>query len=178
MSKILSPILLDETGQQINQTLQQIEQALRKTSATIDDTLTAETSTWSSQKITNALTTLTSSGTPTSALTFEPIAATPLHIKTTVETAGTIQLTLSNGEITQTFLAAIEQPGIYNWDDATIQVESSEVIQTSNVLYGIYGLENTNTLQTSGGASTIQYSTLAAASSSYDFIFGGGAADY
>lgn len=175
MSK-LQPILLDQTGQQINQTLQQIHQTLAANAAALDDTKTTTFSTWSSNKIVNALASAATISDSTTS-TFTPIAATPLHILTTIEEAGPISLVLSNGATSQYFAATIDQAGTYNWTEATLQLSDGSIIQTNNTLYAIYALPDTNTLKTDGGTSTITYNTIAAASSSYDFIFGGNATD-
>ena len=57
MSKITSPILLDTTGQEINDTLKGIQDVLLAQNTLINDETTAANRVWSSKKITEALTT-------------------------------------------------------------------------------------------------------------------------
>ena len=88
MSTITRPILLDETGRAINETLGQIRDALLRGKAAIDDEVVSKTSVWSSAKLGAALT----AEDPASATQELPIAAVespPRELAGDLTSAGT-----------------------------------------------------------------------------------------
>ena len=181
MSKITSPILLDATGQNINETLQGIQYALKCRNTIIDDTTTCDTTTWSSKKIAEVLTvTAIESG---STVTINPIAATPLVVAGYVE-AGTLNLTQTNG--TQTIERSVYIPvaGHFTWTTGELIVaENGEIARLA--ANSIKALPGTNTLTISAGTMDVKYRTLSTGSGSdggscdcsWDIISGGSAAE-
>ena len=80
MSKITSPILLDSTGQDINNTLKGIHDALKAANTLIDDNSVSSDRIWSSQKIIEALT-IDAVENGTNFVSFDSIGATRPQIK-------------------------------------------------------------------------------------------------
>lgn len=124
MSKITSPILLDSTGRDINETLKGIRDALTA-KALIDDNIVGYNSTWSSQKILEALT-IEEKTTGATQVTFDSIAASPLQVKTVVSQAPImVQLTLIGAEPDhiQRVEYLVPLNGTYYWDTGLFIME-------------------------------------------------------
>lgn len=181
MSKITSPILLDTTGQNINETLQGIQYALQCKNTVIDDTITSDTTTWSSKKIAEALTTTAIEHGAT--VTFTPIAATPIIVAGNVE-AGTLTLVQTNS--TQTIERSVYIPvaGHFTWTTGELIVaENGEVARLA--ANSIKALPGTNTLTISAGTMDVKYRTIGTSGGSddgscdcsWDIISGGSAAE-
>ena len=179
MSEITKPILLDETGQEINETLASIQSALVKANhAFIDDDVTAKDRVWSSQKITEALTVEeTSSG---ATISISPIAATPLKITSTHDGVATVTITHTNAAGKElTYTTVIPAAGTYNW--VTGELELTEGVTAQLNSHAIMALNGTNTLSIDNGSMTVIYHTIGTGSggseTSWDVIFGGNASE-
>ena len=174
MSKITSPILLDTTGQEINDTLKGIQDVLLAQNTLINDETTAANRVWSSKKITEALTTTeTSSGT---SIICTPIAATPVEISGNVVADTTIVLTQTNGEKTLTREVYIPVDGFFNWSTGNLETTSGQVVGLMG--HSILALKGTNTFSISVGTITAKYHIIGssnASAPSWDVIHGGNA---
>lgn len=173
MTTISSPILLDQTGQSINETLQGISETLRAANTLIDDEGTSATRVWSSQKTVAALT-ATESNTG-STIICNPIAATPVVVYGTFE-AGPLTLTQTNGSKTRTYSTYLPANGTYNFGTGELQLENGEItyLAATNIL----ALPGANTFSISEGTITVEVRVLGSGSSaapSYDIIYGGNA---
>ena len=156
MSKITSPILLDSTGQDINNTLKDIHNALRAANTLIDDTSVSENTVWSSQKIIEALTVeATVSG--TNLVSFDSIGATRLQVKTVISNAPTqIKVTL-NGEEVVDYLAPLN--GIYYLDTGLFIMEDGTETRLDD--HYIIAAQGNNILEISGVDSVeVTYKTI------------------
>jgi spore germination protein YaaH len=180
MSKITSPILLDSTGKDINETLQGIQYALKCGNTIIDDRNTSDTTTWSSKKIAEVLTvTAVQSG---STVTISPIAATPIIVSGYVE-AGNLTLTQSNDKHSITRTVYIPVAGHFTWTTGELIVaENGEVARLA--ANAIKAFPGTNTLTISAGTMDVKYRTIGTGSGSddpcdcsWDIISGGSAAE-
>ena len=174
MSKITSPILLDSTGQDINNTLKDIHNALRAANTLIDDTSVSENTVWSSQKIIEALTVeATVSG--TNLVSFDSIGATRLQVKTVISNAPTqIKVTL-NGEEVVDYLAPLN--GIYYLDTGLFIMEDGTETRLDD--HYIIAAQGNNILEISGVDSVeVTYKTISKQSGGsidFDVINGGSA---
>ena len=146
MSKITSPILLDSTGQEINETLKGIRDALTARSL-IDDNIVSLKKTWSSQKILDALTKETSVE-GINSVSFNSIEAAPIEIMTVISKAPiTVKATLTSGDtLLQETSYLIPMNGTYYWDTGLFILEDG----TSTTLASHYFVaaqgENTLTM--------------------------------
>lgn len=177
MSTITKPILLDSTGQDINATLQGILKVLQAQSPVIDDNITSDTTVWSSQKITNALTSLVS--VEGQEVSIEPIAATPIEIISVVEEPASLILKHAGNGKTIHYEIAIPQAGSFNWSTGILTLEDGSISNLEG--FSIMAFPGTNTLSINNGTMTLNYHTLAAGGStcdcSWDIISGGSAAE-
>lgn len=174
MSKITAPILLDSTGQAINDTLIEIKEALLARNTVIDDTSTSETRVWSSKKIVDTFTKKEQTSVGSSVVCL-PVAATPLIVEGDVE-IGELQLTISNEETSQTFNTYIPAAGHYNWATGLLTLPNG---QTAIIAaHPIMALENTNTISINQGTIQVTYRALAGGTSSdWSIIHGGDATE-
>lgn len=176
MSKITSPILLDTTGQEINDTLKGIQDVLLAQNTLIDDNITATNRVWSSKKITEALT--VSESQTGSVVICNPIAATPVIITGDVEADTTIILTQTNGTKTLERSVYIPVAGHFNWATGNLELESGEIVGL--VGHSIVALTGTNTFSINTGVITVKYhviGTTSAEAPSWDVIYGGSATE-
>lgn len=178
MSKITSPILLDTTGQDINETLKGIKEVLLSQNTLIDDTTTAADRVWSSKKITEALTIKkTFSG---STVICEPIAATPIIVESTVE-IGDLLLTQTNGTNTIERRIYVPAAGRYNWTTGLLVLEDGN--RTHLSAHSIKALSGINTFTISNGSMDVTCRIIGTSSGetpetpTWDVIYGGGAAE-
>ena len=178
MSKITSPILLDSTGQEINETLKGIRDALLGHGTLIDDETTATDKVWSSNKIVKALT-IEETVSGTTSVSFNAIAATPLTIKTAISQAPiTVSLMMSstNGSSRQ-WDYLVPTNGTYNWSTGVLVMEDGTEIQL--VGHSIKAFDGASTLKVDGADSIeVSYKTISKQSGgSVDFeIINGGSA--
>ena len=110
MSTITRPILLDETGRAINETLGQIRDALLRGKAAIDDETVSKTSVWSSAKLVAALT-VEDSASATQELTIAAVESTPIDLAVELPSAGTYTLRQQAGARTITYDFTVPAPG-------------------------------------------------------------------
>lgn len=177
MSKITSPILLDSTGQNMNETLVGIRSALMSQNALIDDSTTTTLHTWSSQKITEALTvTKTESG---STVTCKPIAATHVIVETVVANPGMLELTQTMGEYVKTYSVYVPAPGRFNFNTGILTLNDGNVANLVGTT--ILALDGTNTFTLNSGSMDVSYRAMGVgeggSSTTWDVIFGGFAAE-
>lgn len=179
MSEITKPILLDETGQVINETLDGIRDALVKVNhAFIDDNTTAPDRVWSSQKITDALT--IEETTVGSVIVIDPIAATPIKVESTVTEEVEATITQTNGDKTLYYTTVIPAAGTYNWNTGELTLTSGAVAQLNS--HSIMALDGTNTFSINSGSMSMVFHTIGTSTGggsevSWDVIFGGTAAE-
>ena len=174
MSKITSPILLDSTGQDINNTLKGIHDALKAANTLIDDSVASDKTVWSSQKIIDALTfEETVSG--TNSVMFSSIGGTRLEIKTVISNAPIQILATLNGEEVVDYLAPLN--GIYYLDTGLFIMENGTETRLDD--HYIIAAQGNNTLEISGvDAVEVTYKTISKQSGGsvdFDVINGGSA---
>lgn len=176
MSLVTSPILLDSTGQDINETLKGIQDALLAANTLIDDESTAENRVWSSKKITDALTVIqTDTG---NTVICSPIAATPIIVSGYVE-EGNLTLTQSNGTSSIERQVYVPATGHFTWTTGALKLENGETAILA--AHAIKALKGTNTFTISAGTIDVKYHTIGTGTGSsapaWDVIFGGSAAE-
>lgn len=110
MSTITRPILLDETGRAINETLGQIRDALLRGKAAIDDEAVSKTSVWSSAKLVAALT-VEKSASAQRELAIDAVESTPVELAVELPSAGTYTLRQQAGTRTITYDFTVPAPG-------------------------------------------------------------------
>ena len=110
MSTVTRPILLDETGRAINETLGEIRDALLRGKAAIDDEVVSKAATWSSAKIVAALT-VEKSASAQRELTVAAVETTPIDLAVELPSAGTYTLRQQAGARTITYDFTIPAPG-------------------------------------------------------------------
>lgn len=177
MSSIISPILLDSTGQDINKTLSEIRDALGCCCQhlPIDDTITSPDFVWSSKKMVEAF---TSKETITGmSVSFDPIAATPIEVITTVKEQTTLQLIHTNNEQSFTYEVVIPAAGTLNWATGELILENGAIAELQE--QPIMALEGTNALTISGGTMEVKYHIARGAAEPivWDVICGGTSAE-
>ena len=177
MSKITSPILLDSTGQEINETLKGIRNALEARTL-IEDNITSPFKTWSSKKIVDALT-VEEVVTGTNYVSFDSSAATPIQLETVIAKAPiSIKVTLTDEENhiwgTEYY---VPLNGTYHWDTGLfIMEDGTSTTLASHYLGAAQGL---NTLEVSNVDSIkVTYKTISkqgGGTIDFDIISGGSA---
>ena len=145
MSKITSPILLDSTGQDINNTLKDIHEVLKAANTLINDNIVSNDRVWSSKKIIDALT-IEATATGTNSVSFDSIAATPLAIKTVISKAPILVhavLLDSKGNVQETeYLVPLN--GTYYWDTGLFILEDGT--ETKLASHYLVAAQGTNIL--------------------------------
>lgn len=175
MSKITSPILLDSTGQDINETLQDIHTVLLAANTLIDDNQVSENRVWSSQKIIDALT-IEAIETGTNIVSFDSIGSTRFGIKAQISNAPIqIQVTL-NGEEVVDYLVPLN--GTYYLDTGLFIMEDGR--ETTLADHYMVATQGSNTLEISGVDSIeVTYRTISKQGgdivADFDLIHGGSA---
>ena len=174
MSKITSPILLDKTGQEINETLKSIRDIL-SAQALIDDNITSDERVWSSKKVVEALT-IEDTVTGTNSVSFVSIAATPLQIKTTISKAPIlVKATLTDGEgrLQETeYLVPLN--GTYYWDTGLFILEDGT--ETKLASHYLLAAQGSNTLHMDNVDSIeVTYKKQSGGALDYEIISGGSA---
>lgn len=175
MSTLTSPILLDSTGKDINGTLQGIQDALRAANTLVDDNSVAANRTWSSEKITKALT-IEEIGSGATVIC-KPVAATPVVVEGNVQ-IGNLILTQTNGTDTIEYQVYIPAAGHFNWASGLLKLEDGNRVYLAT--QPINALEGTNTFTINSGTITVAYRVVGGAGSSseapaWDVIYGGSA---
>ena len=174
MSKITSPILLDSTGQEINETLKSIRDIL-SARALIDDNITSAERVWSSKKVVEALT-VEDTVIGINSVSFNSIAATPLQIKTVISKAPILvkaTLTDAEGNIQETeYLVPLN--GTYYWDTGLFIMEDGT--ETKLASHYLLAAQGSNTLEM-GNVDSIEvtYKKQSGGSLEYNIISGGSA---
>lgn len=172
MEKITSPILLDSTGQEINETLKGIRDVL---GTQVDDTTTSISKTWSSKKIVETFTQKQTSEGQT--ITCSPVAATPIIVSGDVE-VGTVKLTHSNSEISTTYSLYVPAAGNFNWFTGILVLTNGEKVSLTP--YPLMALQGENTLSIDKGTINVVYRGLVVSGGStpeWSVIHGGNAAE-
>ena len=166
MSKITSPILLDSTGQDINNTLKGIHDAIKAANTLIDDSVTSDKTVWSSQKIIDALAVEeTASG--TNSVMFNSIGSTRLAIKTVISNAPIQILATLNGEEVVDYLAPLN--GTYYLDTGLFIAEDGTETELAD--HYIIAAQGVNVFDITGVDSVeVTYKTISKQ--------GGGAVDF
>ena len=146
MSKITSPILLDSTGQDINNTLKDIHNALQAANTLIDDTSVSEDAVWSSQKIIDALT-IEAVETGTNFVSFDSIGATRPQIKVQISQAPIeIKATLADeNNNTQVIEYVVPINGVYYLNSGRFIMEDGT--ETQLATHCLVAEQGTNTLE-------------------------------
>lgn len=128
MSSITSPILLDSTGKDINETLNGIQHVLKAAHTLIDDNVTSDKYVWSSKKIVEALT-VNAIVEGTNSVSFDAIAATPLEVVTTITTAPTQVDMVLTGEddLVKQISYVVPVNGTYYWNTGHFIMEDGTV---------------------------------------------------
>lgn len=173
MSKITSPILLDSTGQEINETLKGIRDAL-SAQTSIDDTKVSTNRSWSSQKIINALT-IEAVKSGSNKVEFDSIGATRFGVRAAISNAPVqIQATL-NGELTVDYLVPLN--GTYYLDTGLFILEDGRETYLDD--HYMVAAQGSNTLEiTNVDSIEVTYRTISKQSggaADYDLIHGGSA---
>lgn len=129
MSKITSPILLDSTGQDINETLQDIHTVLLAANTLIDDESTRTDRVWSSQKIVNSFA-YDEIVMGINTVQFESIASTPLEVISTITKApAAVDVELMDQEgNTQELTYVVPVNGEYHWHSGLLIMEDGTEI--------------------------------------------------
>ena len=178
MSKLTSPILLDSTGQDINNTLKDIHEVLKAANTLIDDTITSDDRVWSSKKIIEAFT-IEETATGTNSVSFDSIGAAPLEIKTQISQAPIqAELVLSDEEgNTQEIQYMVPLNGTYYWITGRFVMEDGTVTQLAN--HTLVAAQGTNILSISNVDSIeVTYKTISkqgGAAPDWKIISGGSA---
>ena len=173
MSTITRPILLDETGRAINETLGQIRDALLRGKAAIDDEVVSKTSVWSSAKIVAALT-VEKSASATKELTIAAVESTPIDLAVELPSAGTYTLRQQAGARTITYDFTIPAPGTLIFSSGLFTpTEGSEEQQLpAYAIATLPGGENVFSINDAAARLTATYRTLAS-NAGWDVISAG-----
>ena len=178
MSKVTSPILLDSTGRDINDTLTGIHNVLKAANTIIDDSAMADDRVWSSKKIIEALAT-EAIVEGTSVVTFDAIAATPLTMEAVISNAPTtIAVTLEDSRgNTDGFEYLVPANGTYYLDTGLIILENGQTTKIEPHYLPAYQGHNTFTI-TNVDSIKVTYKTIktgGGGTADFDLIHGGSA---
>ncbi len=173
MSTITRPILLDETGRAINETLGQIRDALLRGKAAIDDEVVSKTATWSSAKIVAALT-VEDSASATQELTIVAVESTPVDLAVELPSAGTYTLRQQAGARTITYDFNVPAPGTLIFSSGLFSPTAGgeEVQLPAYAIAALPGGENVFSINDAAAYLSASFRTLAS-NAGWDVISGG-----
>ena len=173
MSTITRPILLDETGRAINETLGQIRDALLRGKAAIDDEVVSKTSVWSSAKIVAALT-VEDSASAAKELTIEAVESTPIDLAVELPSAGTYTLRQQAGARTITYDFTVPAPGTLIFSSGLFSPTAGGEEQQlpAYAIAALPGGENVFSINDAAAYLTASFRTLAS-NAGWDVISGG-----